>query len=82
MFDDLRKDSDSSAYFQDARPEEKKEEAPAVKIRATPRRAKKSALRLPRLTPAQRLILALLLLAMTCVSGPLLLLLTGKIVPF
>lgn len=81
MFDDLRKDSESSAYFQTPKAEEESAPAPTLITRAMPRRAQKTALKLPRLTPVQRLILAMLLFAMVCVSGLMLLLLTGKIVP-
>ncbi len=80
MFDDLRKDSESSAYFQTPKAEEEST-APAVTTRAVSRRVPKTAFKLPRLTPAQRLILAVLLLALACIAGPTLLLLTGKIVP-
>lgn len=82
MFDDLRQDSQSSAYFQAPPPEEEKTDTtPALQTRAALRRPKKSARKLPRLTPAQRLVLALLLLGLVCVAGLMFLLLTGKIVP-
>jgi hypothetical protein len=71
MFDDLREQANTMPFFEE-------EEAPALEPRARP-----APKRFLGMTPAQRFLLAVLLLFVTCILSTLFLLVTEKVViPF
>lgn len=67
MLDDLREQANSATFFEE-------EEEPAEEAKRAPARRKFLGM-----TPAQRLVLALMLLMMTCIFGALFLVVSGKV---
>ncbi|RPH62085.1 MAG: hypothetical protein EHM81_02940 [Chloroflexi bacterium] len=80
MFDDLRKDSDASAFFQEEEPVE-----PLLDVK--PKKRSSGGLKINDnnflgMTAFQRFVISIMLMMVVCILGAMFLLVTEKILPF